>query len=763
MWDQQDKEAGSPFLSASRKRETIVIVVLLITLLSLAGYWYYSTMLATIIPRQIVSRNFVGIIRIEGYIEEPSVVNRYVDVINQAMKNESVKAVVLIIDSGGGYADYVEQIYLDLLMLKEKKPLVASVILALSGGYYIAVAADYIYVHPTSMVGNVGVKASMPSILIPSEQFIETGVYKWTGFSLLKFPFTLDRALENFVSAVESGRGDRLKISRTELKKALIYLGSEAVELGLADEIGSMQKAIEAAAERANLTSYDVVEIRPRLEQPSSLQSELSNYASGKNEIGALTIDRLNALHPPLAIHFIYLPSESLREMSQSPPPIQSNANVSAPAGEKNVVVDVSHGNQISWWVLDTLIVELAKRNVTVSFLSSWFDVESQLDNASALIVASPTFTYSANEIEQIKRFLDRGGLLLLFFDPAWEHIGPSGLQSEIIAPINSLSTSFGLSFAKGYLYNEKEYFGIYRNIYVRNFGDHPLTQNLSSLIMFTATHIRSVNNGIAWTSNETFSSMSERNGNYTVIAIVKRGNGAIIAVGDLTFLMEPYCYLEDNYRFIANLASLIAKTEIKAPEKEEAAAEKIVRPNLPVGTRKVFRDEVDGKVSNFTWIKVSDREIVVERVNQTVHYYLNEEGALERWTSDGRECVYDKPIPEPPFPLTRGKSWRHETNYTLTLEGVEYHGRLSEENLVEGFENVTAGDGNTYFCAKIKYKREEVIYAYGMEMKMIMEGYCWISSEAGTVKQEFTIKYYNNNVLAGIENERIILLSIEK
>jgi len=57
-------------------------------------------MLATIIPRQMVSRNFVGIIRIEGYIEEPSVVNRYVDAINQAMKNESVKAVVLIIDSG---------------------------------------------------------------------------------------------------------------------------------------------------------------------------------------------------------------------------------------------------------------------------------------------------------------------------------------------------------------------------------------------------------------------------------------------------------------------------------------------------------------------------------------------------------------------------------------------------------------------------------------------------------------------------------------
>ena len=760
MWDRETGSSLSAFLK--KKKEVILIAILLIILFLLAGYSYYSRV-TTIIPPVAVERNFVGIIRIEGYIEEPSVVNRYVDVINQALMNESIKAVVLIIDSGGGYADYVEQIYLDLLVLKEKKPLVASVVAALSGGYYIAVAADYIYVHPTSMVGNVGVKASMPPILIPSEQFIETGVYKWTGFSILEFPFTLDKALENFVSAVENGRGDRLKISRIELKKASIYLGSEAVDLGLADEIGSMQKAIETAAEKANLTRYDVVEIRPRVEQSSSsLQSEISNYTSGGSN--GLTIDMLNTLHPPPAIHYIYLPSDALRTMSQSMPPIQSSINISAPAGRGTVIVDASHGNQISWWVLDSLIVELAKRNVTVSFLSSWIDVESKLDNASALIVASPTFTYSASEIERIEKFLDRGGMLLLFFDPSWEFIGLSGLQSEIIAPINSLSTRFGLSFAKGYLYNEEEYFGIYRNIYVRNFRDNPLTQNLSSLVMFTATHIYSVDNGVAWTPSGTFSSMSEKTSKYAVIASVKRGNGTVIAIGDLTFLMEPYCHLEDNYKLIANLASLIAKVEVKAPEveKEEAAGE-IARPDLPVGTRKVFRDEVDGEVSNFTWIKVSEREIVIERVNQTTHYYLNEEGALERWTSNGKECVYEQPVPEPPYPLTKGKRWMHETNYTLTWEGIEYPGRLSEENLVEKFENVTAGDGNTYFCARVKYKREDVIYAYGVEMKMTMEGYYWISSEAGTVKQEFTIKYYSDGSLIGVENEKIILLSIEK
>ena len=289
----------------------------------------------------------------------------------------------------------------------------------------------------------------------------------------------------------------------------------------------------------------------------------------------------------------------------------------------------------------------------------------SQLDNASALLVAAPTFAYSAEEIETVKEFLARGGLLLLFFDPAWEFVGNQGLQAGIIAPINSLSISFGISFAKGYLYDEEDYYGMYRNIYIRDFAPSPLTQNLSSIVLFTSTHIRSANKGVAWTTNRTRSSIAEKADRYAVITLVKSGNGAVIAIGDLTFLMEPFCYVEDNYKLIVNLASLIAETKVQPPEmeEEETGAVKVTRPDLPVGTRKVFRDEVDSEVSNFTWIKVSEREIVIESVNQTAYYYLNEENALERWVSDGRECVYDEPIPEPPYPLTRGKSWRHKTN----------------------------------------------------------------------------------------------------
>lgn len=744
----------SPF-STLKKRKIAVIAVMLIIFFSLLSYVYYIR-LPLIVRTRI---NLVGIIRVEGYIEEPSVVSYYVNVIREAMLNESIKAVVLVIDSGGGYADYVEEIYLDLLELRERKPLIASIITALSGGYYIAVAADYIYVYPTSMIGNIGVKASMPPILIPSEVFIESGVYKWTGFSLLQFPFTLDRALNNFISAVESNRGDKLKISRTELKKALIYLGSEAVELGLADGIGAVEKAIETAAERANLTSYSIIEIKLNMNEITRLQAGSSNNTSGW--LGSLTIEKLNVLHPPPAIHYIYLPPETPIMESQSLSN-QFNANEYMSAGGSKVIVDLSHGNMVSWWVLDKLIAELAIRNVTVSFLSSWMDVESQLNNASALLVAAPTSLYSADEVETVKKFLFKGGVLLLFFDPAEEFIGVKGLYAGITSPINSLSINFGFSFAKGYLYNEAEYYGFYRNIYIRNFKNSSITENLGSIVLFTATNIYSMDKGIAWTNSETYSSMTEKSGEYAVIALTKIGNGTVIAIGDLTFLMEPYCYVEDNYKFIANLASFIAKTKIQVLEREVGAAE-VARPELPVGTRKIFRDEVDGEVFNLTWIKASEREIVIERANETIHYYLNEEGALERWVSDRGECVYDDPIPEPPFPLTKGKSWRHETNYTLTLDGTEYHGRLIEESVVKSFENITAGDGNTYLCAKVEYRREDAIYTYGMEIKTIMDGYYWISSEAGTVKQEFIIKYYSDDFLIITENERVMLLSIEK
>jgi protease-4 len=526
------------------------LAVLVICILATAAIY------PQIYPRYplVQQRNIVGIIRVQDlYIEEHWVADRYTDMISQAISNDSVKAVVLVVDCWGGHAHYIEQIYLDLLELKEEKPLVASVVSALSGGYYIAVAADYIYVHNSSLVGSIGAIGFMPPIVIPSEEAIETGAYKWTGRSLLLRFFNLSRDVDNFISAVEEGRGDRLKLSSTQLKRAMIYLGSEAIDEGLADETGSLQKAIKKVAQEANLVRYEVVELRPpEVSTYASLWSASSNVSLNWRN---LTVETLSSLHPSPSIHYIYLPPQAITESSHT---LESPAAFGTGRGQ--VLIDLSHGNWISWWDLDILIAELAKRDVTVSFVSQWYDLESRLTDASCLIVASPTEVYTDWECDVIENFVDEGGLLLMFFDPAWEYIGYEGLYQGVIAPINSLSTRFGLSFAKGYLYNEEEHFGIYRNIYVRNFASSPLTQNLKSLVFFTATHIYSMGKEVAWTSQNTYSSMSEKTGSYAAMALAERGSGAVVAFGDITLLSEPYCYVDDNYELILNIISLITE-----------------------------------------------------------------------------------------------------------------------------------------------------------------------------------------------------------
>ncbi|RLI06200.1 hypothetical protein DRO22_01720, partial [Candidatus Bathyarchaeota archaeon] len=90
----------------------------------------------------------------------------------------------------------------------------------------------------------------------------------------------------------------------------------------------------------------------------------------------------------------------------------------------------------------------------------------------------------------------------------------------------------------------------------------------------------------------DTYSSVAEKADNYATIIWMSRGNGTVAAFGDLTFLEEPYCYVEDNYKLIQNLVSVMA--EVKVPVKErikEEFEEEVAKPNLPAGTEKNYTE----------------------------------------------------------------------------------------------------------------------------------------------------------------------------
>jgi protease-4 len=154
---------------------------------------------------------------------------------------------------------------LDVLHTREQGvPVVASVdLLAASGAYYMAAAADEIYAKPTSAVGSVGVISSLPGDVFIEEELLTTGPYKAFGGTRDGYVRQMERAKFAFLEAVSIGRGERLKIDLNTLSRAEIFTGVEALEHGLIDGLLSQDEAVQRAAELAGLSQYDVVELYP--------------------------------------------------------------------------------------------------------------------------------------------------------------------------------------------------------------------------------------------------------------------------------------------------------------------------------------------------------------------------------------------------------------------------------------------------------------------------------------------------------------------
>jgi len=632
--------------------------------------------------------------------------------------------------------------------LGEKKPLVASITSALSGGYYIAVAADYIYALPTSLVGNVGVIGVGPPVLIPSERVLESGAYKVTGFSRLQFPFNLTESLENFISTVMERRGERLQLSAKELMRGKVYLGSEAVRLGLTDEIGSLQDAIERVAGEAGLAKYDVVELNELVEE-GGLNMEVYNETAVRSWRD-LNVEYLKSLHPPPTLYYLYLPERGF-QVSEGETTTEEGGEEAEGGGL--VLVDLTHGNRVSRWTLNVLVGELVNRKIPVGFVSNWDKLESALDNASCLIVAAPTQAYNTEEGRAIESFVSQGGLLLLLYDPSTEYV----TVPELNGPMNSLANRFGLSFANGYLYDEEDFYGFYRNIYIDEFIDYNLTRGVERIVLFTAAPIYS-NYGVAWSRNTTYSSTAERRGRYTVIAHFYYGNGTLIALGDLTLLTEPYCYVEDNYRLLLNLIDLISKVK----PVEAITIEEITEPQLPVGTEKIYVETIDEEQHTVRWVKVSETEVWVERLNKTTIYHYDEEGNLLGWESEEANASYTPPLPKTPYPLRRGDHWSYRSNYTLTQRGRQYPGIYSGKERVANFEWVEVGDGRRYICAEVRFNIRCEIYVNGGNWTYTYIGSSWLSSKAGLVKEEGVRRLYiggEEELDAAIDKERLNLI----
>jgi protease-4 len=213
----------------------------------------------------------VAVIRVEGDIW-----GTYTAYVRQAMEeagqDPAVRAVVLEISSPGGEVTASEDLYFEVLRLREQKPVIAAINeIAASGAYYIASAADQIYAKPGSTVGNIGVISILPEPDLVDEQLMTTGPFKLSGGPQVEAIRQLETLKDTFLAAILAQRENRLQVGPEVLSRGEVYLGLQAQQMGLVDGVGSRGDAVAGVARLARLRHYRVVDRTPQLPDEGSL------------------------------------------------------------------------------------------------------------------------------------------------------------------------------------------------------------------------------------------------------------------------------------------------------------------------------------------------------------------------------------------------------------------------------------------------------------------------------------------------------------
>ena len=230
-------------------------------------------------------------------------------------KDKDVKAVVLRVNSPGGSAYASEQIWHQVMELKKVKPVVVSMgSYAASGGYYISCPANWIVAEPNTLTGSIGIFGMFPDVsgLLREKlglKFDEVKTNKYALFGTRSRPFTadelshlesyIDRGYKLFRQRVADGR--RLKVDQVEqVAQGHVWLGQDALRVGLVDQLGGVEVALRKAAQLAKLTQWHSTAY-PVLPDYLSQLLDLPGAARG-NYLDEQVRQSLGAYYEPFAL-----------------------------------------------------------------------------------------------------------------------------------------------------------------------------------------------------------------------------------------------------------------------------------------------------------------------------------------------------------------------------------------------------------------------------------------------------------------------------
>jgi len=274
---------------------SITLLLLLVVSLTLALF-----------QKSIPLGNKVALVSIEGPIIDSLDV---VDEIKEHVKDHSIKAIILRIDSPGGAVGPSQEIYDEVKKASGEKHIVVSMgSIAASGGYYIASPADMIFANPGTLTGSIGVIMEIPNLeglmtkIGVRTEVIKSGRHKDMASAFRKMEKedrellqgVLDNVHEQFIRAVAEGR--KLSVDGIRpIADGRIFTGEQAKGLKLVDELGTLEDAIGKAAELAGISGEpEVVSKKDRISIMEMLRSKFPKEIAD--------------MFPSVKIKFLYAP-----------------------------------------------------------------------------------------------------------------------------------------------------------------------------------------------------------------------------------------------------------------------------------------------------------------------------------------------------------------------------------------------------------------------------------------------------------------------
>jgi protease IV len=249
-------------------------------------------------------------------------VSLFVEKLNKAASDRSVKAVVLRINSPGGGVTASDLMYSEVQVFKQRtegaKPVVAVLMdLAASGGYYVACGADEIVAHPTTVTGSIGVIMQLFSLSGTLDKIgadavaIKSGPMKDAGSPFKKlrpeereiFQSLVDQFYDRFVAVVAKGRPNMTEARIRELADGRVWSAQQALELGFVDRIGTLREALASTKQKIDADRVRVVVYHRPLGWKPNVYAE---NPSGAPQVNMINIQLPKDMALPEA-RFMYL------------------------------------------------------------------------------------------------------------------------------------------------------------------------------------------------------------------------------------------------------------------------------------------------------------------------------------------------------------------------------------------------------------------------------------------------------------------------